>query len=97
MLHILDESFFYKTSSGARIVATLPFLTEKHKDLGQAEPFQYPRLTDAVGLLNRLVSSRFPNALAPLVSANAEAAIPLRLGNKVLERLAKELITKEGA
>jgi len=88
------RKFFYKTKSGARIVATLPFLSEEHKDLKTAEPSQFPRLSDAVGLLDQLVSSRFPNALVPLVSANAEAAIPLRLGNKVLERLAKELMAE---
>lgn len=88
------RKFFYKTKSGARIVATLPFLTEDHRDLSRAEISQYPRLSDAVGLLDKLVSSRFPNALVPLVSANAEAAIPLRLGNKVLENLAKELMAE---
>lgn len=88
------RKFFYKTKSGARIVATLPFLADTHRDLMRAEPSQYPRLSDAVGLLDQLVSSRFPNALVPLVSANAEAAIPLRLGNKVLERLAKELMAE---
>ncbi|WP_445246738.1 DNA double-strand break repair nuclease NurA [Microcoleus sp. OTE_8_concoct_300] len=88
------RKFFYKTKSGARIVATLPFLSEEHKDLKTAELYQFPRLSDAVGLLDQLVSSRFPNALVPLVSANAEAAIPLRLGNKVLEKLAKELMAE---
>jgi hypothetical protein len=83
---------FYKTRSGARIVATLPFLSEHHKDTTTADFSQYPRLTDAVSLLDQIVSSRFPNAIVPLVSANAEAAIPLRLGNKVLEKLAKELM-----
>lgn len=88
------RKFFYKTKSGARIVATLPFLAEKHRDLTKAEPSQFPRLADAIGLLDQLVSSRFPNALVPLVSANAEAAIPLRLGNQVLEKLAKELMAE---
>lgn len=88
------RKFFYKTSSGARIVATLPFLAETHKDLNTADVTQFPRLTDAVRLLDQLVSSRYPNALSPLVAANAEAAIPLSLGKKVLERLAKELIAK---
>ncbi|MBI1763682.1 MAG: DNA double-strand break repair nuclease NurA [Acidobacteria bacterium] len=88
------RKFFYKTSSGAQIVAMLPFLAEAHENLNTAELWQFPRLTDAIGLLNQLVSSRYPNALSPLVAANAEAAIPLNLGKKVLERLAKELISK---
>jgi hypothetical protein len=94
-----DATYFgrkilYKTKSGARIVATLPFLSEHHKNTVTAEPSQYPRLSDAISLLDRIVSSRFPNAIVPLVSANAEAAIPLRLGNQVLEKLAKELMSE---
>jgi hypothetical protein len=90
------RKFFYKTKCGARLVVTLPFLAPQHRDLTRAEQSHYPRLADAVGLLDKLVSSRFPNALVPLVSANAEAAIPLRLGNKVLENLAKELMADNG-
>lgn len=86
------RKFFYKTRSGAKIVATLPFLDETHRDLDQAEPDQYPRLADAMSLLDQVVSSRYPNALTPLVSAHAEAAIPLNLGKRVLEQLARELM-----
>jgi hypothetical protein len=88
------RKILYKTKSGSRIVATIPFLSEDHKDTRTAEPSQYPRLADAIGLLDQIVSSRFPNAVVPLVSANAEAAIPLRLGKKVLEKLAKELMSE---
>lgn len=84
------RKFFYKTSSGARVVATVPCLTDEHRDTSHAEPDQFPRLRDAVSILDRLVSSRYPNALAPLVAAHAEAAIPLHLGERVLERLAHE-------
>jgi hypothetical protein len=89
------RKFFYKTKSGAKIVASLPFLNEGDNDLTRSDPNQYPRLSDAVGLLDQLVSSRYPNALAPLVAAHAEAAIPLNLGNRVLERLARELVARE--
>jgi hypothetical protein len=91
------RKFFYKTRSGARIVASLPFLTEEQADTSRADPDQFPRLADALGLIDQLVSSRYPNALAPLVAAHAEAAIPLNLGNQVLQRLARELIAKERA
>ncbi len=88
------RKFFYKTKSGARLVASLPFLKEDHRDMTRAEQSQYPRLADAIGLLDQLVSSRFANAFTPLVLANSEAAIPLSLGKKVLEGLAKELMTE---
>ena len=89
------RKFFYKTASGARIVASLPFLTEKSKDLSSGGAHHFPRLADAMSLLDATFSARFPNAIAPLVSANAEAAIPLNLGREVLEQLAESLMAQE--
>ena len=89
------RKFFYKTASGARIVASLPFLDESHGDLTRAEPDQYPRLADALGLLDQLVSSRYQNSLSPLISAHAEAAIPMNLGARVLEEMARKLIEEK--
>ncbi len=86
------RKFFYKTASGARLVATLPFLHDSHSDMTRANPEQFPRLADALGLLDQLVSSRIPNALSPIISAHAEAAIPMNLGARVLEETAKKLI-----
>ena len=86
------RKFFYKTASGARIVASLPILDKSHKDLTYAVPEQYPRLFDSLGLIDQLVSSRYQNSLSPLISAHAEAAIPMNLGARVLEDMAKELI-----
>ena len=89
------RKFFYKTVSGARLVASLPFLDESHHDTTRAEPDQYPRLADALGLLDQLVSSRYPNSLSPLISAHAEAAIPMNLGARVLENMARSLIKEK--
>ena len=85
------RKLFYKTVSGARLVASLPFLDDSHRDMTRADPDQYPRLTDALSLLDQLVSSRYPNSLMPLISAHAEAAIPMNLGARVLEELAREI------
>ena len=46
-------------------------------------------------LLDKLASNRYPNAVTPLVSAHAEAAIPLELGHKVLQQLAKALMRRD--
>jgi len=89
------RKFFYKTASGARIVASLPFLREESRDLSRGDARHFPRLADAMSLLDATFSARFPNALAPLVSAHAEAAIPLNLGREVLEQLAKSLMAEE--
>lgn len=89
------RKLFYKTLSGSLIVATLPFLSSLHRDTSRADPEQYPRLADAMSILDQLVSSRFPNSLSPLVAAHAEAAIPLHLGQRVLEDLARQLMSEQ--
>ena len=86
------RKFFYKTQSGARIVGSLPMLDMSHEEASRADPDQYPRLADTLTLFDQVASSRFPNALSPLISANAEAAIPMNLGSRVLEEMAKRLI-----
>jgi hypothetical protein len=86
------RKFFYRTKSGAQIVASIPFLHIDHEKTEFANIDQYPRLADAMALFDQLVSSRYPDSLAPVVSAHAEAAIPLNLGKKVLERMAHDLM-----
>lgn len=86
------RKFFYKTASGARIVASIPFLDAQQDTLETADISMYPAFPATCALLDKLVSSRFPNALTPIVSAHAQAAIPLNLGAKVLEQLAKALM-----
>ena len=86
------RKFFYKTKSGAKIVANIPFLTPEQDTLTSSDQSLYPRLGTVCALLDKLVTSRFPNALSPIVSAHAQASIPLHLGQKVLRQLAQELM-----
>lgn len=86
------RKFFYKTSNGARIVASTPFLNNDDNILNTANPSQFPRLPDVLALLDKIVSSRYPHSIFPLISANAEAAIPMNLGSRVLEEMALKLI-----
>jgi hypothetical protein len=83
---------FYKTASGSLIVFSTPFLEDAHQDLTTADPSQFPRLADLMQLLDKLVSARYRNSLMPIISAHAEAAIPLTLGKNVLEKLARKLM-----
>lgn len=89
------RKFFYKTSSGARIVASIPFLDAAQDTLASEDASLYACFPTVCALLDRLVSCRYPNALSPLVSAHAQAAIPLHLGAKVLEQLAKALMQQK--
>jgi NurA domain-containing protein len=86
------RKFFYKTKSGARIVASIPFLDSSQDTLDSDDIGLYPSFATVCALLDKLVSCRYPNALAPIVSAHAQAAIPLHLGAKVLEQLARALM-----
>ncbi len=86
------RKFFYKTKSGARIVANIPFLEASQDTLDSDDVLLYPSFATVCALLDKLVSCRYPNALAPLVSAHAQASIPLHLGAKVLEQLASALM-----
>lgn len=86
------RKFFYKTQSAARIVASIPFLTNDQDTLNSDDISLYPQFATVCTLLDRLVSSRYANAVSPLIAANAQAAIPLQLGSKVLTQLARALL-----
>ncbi|MDK9725541.1 MAG: DNA double-strand break repair nuclease NurA [Sterolibacteriaceae bacterium MAG5] len=88
--------FLYKTSTGAMIVGISSILCDDHDDRSKAGLDQFPRLPDMLDLLDLLVSMRYPNAVIPLIAAHAEAAIPLQMGEKVLDKLAREHIGKSG-
>lgn len=86
------RKFFYKTRTGALLIGLLPHLRPGDDDLLRAEPEQFPRLVDALAVLDELVCVRYPNSLSALVAAHAEAAIPLHLGNDILGQLARRLV-----
>lgn len=86
------RKLLYKTMSGARIVANVPFLSDEQDSLDSSDVTQYPQIARTCKVLDKLVSSRYPNSLSPIVSANSYAAIPLNMGAKVLQQLARALM-----
>jgi hypothetical protein len=86
------RKFFYKAQSGARIVASIPFLSDAQDTIDTDDISLYPQFATVCTLLDRVVSSRYANAVSPLIAANAQAAIPLQLGSKVLTQLARALL-----
>lgn len=91
-VNYFGRKLFYRTKNGAQITATFPFLRPEHRNLNTALPEQFPRLADALNLFDALGSSRYSNALIPVNLAHGEAAIPARLGKRVLETLSRELM-----
>jgi hypothetical protein len=88
------RKFFYKAASGQKIVPVIACFNEYQRNLDTANPDQFTRLADVMNLLDQLVSSRYPNSVSPLVSAHAEAAIPLNLGKRIFEDIAREIREK---
>ena len=86
------RKFFYKAAGGARIVGSIPFLDDVQDTLSTDDISLYPQFATVCRLLNKLVSSRYQNAVSPLIAAHSQAAIPLHLGSKVLKRLAQALM-----
>lgn len=86
------RKFFYKAQSGARIVASIPFLSDTQDTISSDDITLYPQFATICTLLDRVVSSRYANSVSPLIAANAQAAIPLQLGSKVLTQLARALL-----
>ncbi|MBE0661124.1 MAG: DNA double-strand break repair nuclease NurA [Bacteroidales bacterium] len=91
------RKFFYKAASGQKIVPVIAWFSDIQKNLSTANPDQFTRLADVMSLLDQLVSSRHPNSVSPLISAHAEAAIPLNLGKKIFEDIAREIREKSNA
>jgi hypothetical protein len=85
------RKLFYKTASGQKLVTVVACFNDYQRDLNTANPNQFTRLADIMNLLDRIVSSRYPNSVSPLVSAHAEAAIPLNLGKRIFEDIAREI------
>lgn len=85
------RKLFYKTVNGYNLVPVVISLSDSDKDLTTAKPSQFPRLADVMALLDTFVSNRYPNSVSPLVSAHAEAAIPLNLGKRIFEDIAREI------
>jgi hypothetical protein len=91
------RKLFYKTRSGQILVPNIAHLREVKNDrvgrayLGSSDSSGFPRLGDALTLLDKLVSNRYPNSVSPLVSAHAEAAIPLNLGKRIFDDIAREI------
>jgi hypothetical protein len=88
------RKLFYKTKTGYRIIPVVAFFNEYQQNLETANSNQFPRLGDLMNMLDELVSSRYPNSVSPLVSAHAEAAIPLNLGKRIFDDIAREIRDK---
>lgn len=85
------RKFLYKTHNGYKVVCNLAVFNEYQRKTDTAFPNQFPCLADVLNLLDQIVSNRFQNSVSPLISAHAEAAIPLNLGKRIFQEIAIEI------
>ena len=85
------RKFFYKTKTGYKVVSSIATFNDYQQDLTTANTNQFPRLADAMNLLDQVTSNRYPNSVTPLITAHSEAAIPLNLGKRLFEEIAREI------
>lgn len=88
------RKLMYKTRTGALIVPCIATFNAEQDNLYHSDISKYPAMDKALALIDKLVTSRYPNALSPIVSAHSNAAIPLHLGQKVLKQLSTTLMRK---
>ena len=88
------RKLFYKAESGQRIVPVIAWFNKEQKNIKTAEPEQFNRLNDVMGLLDKIASNRYPNSLSPLIAAHAQASIPLNMGTRLFEDIAREIREK---
>jgi NurA domain len=85
------QKFFYRTAQGQLLTITIPKvggIAPEHLH----DPHHYPNLPDVLGLLDRIGTSLYKDAVIPVALAHSFASIPLRTGSKVLRLLSQELL-----
>ncbi len=85
------RKFLYKTKSGYRLVVNLAVYDKFQRNTNTATHNQYPRLKDVMDVLDQVVSNKYDNSVMPIVTAHAEASIPLNLGRRIFEDIAREI------
>lgn len=76
---------FYKTAAGAHAVLNVAMTNEDAADFTNADAACFPRLADALSILDHLSTYLYQDGFMPLVRAHAHAAIPLKRGSDILK------------
>lgn len=78
---------FYKTKNSAHAVLNAAIVNEQSEDFHNISPAAFPRLGDALNILDHLSTYLYQDGFMPLVRAHAHAAIPLKRGTEILTNL----------
>lgn len=78
---------FYKTKNAAHAVVNIAIVNDFGEDFENVSGSAFPRLADALNILDHLSTYLYQDGFMPLVRAHAHAAIPLRRGTEILAGL----------
>lgn len=74
----------YKSMSGQHAALTLPIVNEQGENPACVAEDAYPRVGDALDLIDELGTHLYKDGFAPLARAHLHAAIPLHRGTEIL-------------
>ena len=81
------RKLMYKSKVGQHSVLMIPMVNVEARKPNSISQKAFPRLNDALNIIDSLYTHLYQDGFAPLVRANAHAAIPLRTGQRILENL----------
>ena len=80
----------YKSGKGQHAVLMTPIVNKAGEEPNSAGVDAFPRLGDALDIIDELYSHLYRDGFIPLIRANAHAAIPLRRGHGMLADIFNE-------
>ncbi len=80
----------YKNRNGQHSVIMTPMVDERGRDLDDVSVDAYPRIGEALNIMDELSTYLYQDGFTPLVRAHAHAAIPLKAGGRIVEDLFRE-------
>ena len=84
------RKIMYKSRNGQHAVLMTPIVNDAGHEPNSTSPDAFPRLGDALDVVDDLYSHLYRDGFIPLIRANAHAAIPLRQGHGMLAELFKD-------
>ena len=84
------RKIMYKNNAGQHAVVMTPIVNSSGTEPNSSNASAFPRLGDALDIIDDLYTHLYRDGFIPLIRANAHAAIPLRRGQGILADLFKD-------
>ena len=81
------RKILYKNRMAQHSVLMTPIVNKEGQDPHCVDEAAYPRIGEALNIMDELGTHLYEDAFAPLVRAHAHAAIPLRTGERILSKI----------